>query len=210
MPSRTNSSAAAKEQSGSKFELPTLDLQLGSLTDGTDIPPPPPSPKKEVGPTPPHTPSATAENKEKGISGATNGQSKKNGTIITTGTKRPADDIPLSPALSQASRQGSIRRLFSRTVLNNSYAEGEAETNGRPASRSNTSILDEKKAKRSSGWFRRFKSGDPDKRSSSILGDSKRPAGPPPPMIPELSALDAKIDVADDGTLGNDLFKNIR
>jgi len=225
-----STNGAAPKANSKRFELPALEFNFKPLTDGTDIPPPPPSPVKETLPE-----NALAdENKEnkaaktkEGANGAANGQKNTNGTVIqttvTAGTKRPADDLssPLSPALS--SRQGSIRRLFSRTLLNNTYVEGEpgavnGQTNGggRPGSRSNTSILDEKKAKRSSGWFRRLRSGNDspaNKRSSAILFDesNKKPTGPPPPMIPELSALEAKVDVANEGSLGaDDMFKNIK
>lgn len=222
----------------SKFELPALNFKFGSLTDGTDIPAPLPSPVQEV-PTPPKTP--TAESKEskkaaqstgevaKPANGSSEGQEKKtNGTIAAAGTKRPADDAPLSPPPS--SRQGSIRKLLSRTFLNNSYEEDEAQANGtgsgsanggRPASRSNTSITDEKKSKRSSGWFRRLRPGSASdsasKRASTIYQEppkpqSSKPAGPPPPMIPEFNTLGPKLDLGDDqGSLGgSDMFKNIK
>ncbi|PKS09381.1 hypothetical protein jhhlp_003996 [Lomentospora prolificans] len=230
MPASTQTVAPASASKSKKFELPALEFKFGSLTEGTDIPPPLPSPVQEV-PTPPRTPAADAdkENKESsavsvngsGVEGSSKAQKDKiNGTIITAGTKRPADDTPLSPALS--SRQGSIRRLFSRTLLNNTYEEGEAHANGngvanggvRPGSRS-ASILDEKKAKRSSGWFRRLRSGGaPEasaKRSSVLYQEAAKPSGPPPPMIPELSALSTKLDLGDSSGLGgDDLFKNIK
>ena len=227
--------------SKTKFELPALDFKFGSLTDGTDIPAPLPSPVREV-PTPPKTPtSETNESKKaakpvndvsKAANGSSQGQEKKtNGTIATAGTKRPADDAPLSPPPS--SRQGSIRKLLSRTFLNNSYEEGEAQANGtgtgtgtsngggRPASRSNTSISEEKKAKRSSGWFRRLRPGSASdsasKRASTIYQEApkpqpSKPAGPPPPMIPEFSTLGPKLDLSgDQGSLGGgDMFKNIK
>lgn len=217
-----------------RFELPKLDFKFGSLTDGTDIPPPLPSPVQEV-PTPPQTPRASETKdsevavKEK-INDKTNahGPAAPNSPATTNGTRAFSDDTPLSPAAS--SRQGSIRRLFSRTLLNQAYAEGESQSNGgaphnRPVSRSQGSIVDEKKAKRSSGWFKRLRSHDsspPQKRSSVVYEHpnnsqtSNRPQsrpqvqGPPPPMIPELSALEAKVDVTDGGSLGSDLFKNIK
>ncbi|MBE3048834.1 hypothetical protein IMZ48_41320, partial [Candidatus Bathyarchaeota archaeon] len=144
---------------------------------------------------------------------------------LASGTKRPADDVPLSPALS--GRQGSIRKLLSRTFLNNSYEEGAAQANGtgtpngsRPSSR-NTSLLDEKKAKRSSGWFRRLRPGSSSdgtlKRSSSLYQEASsqqaptKPAGPPPPMIPEFNTLSPKLGFGTEGSLGgSDLFKNIK
>lgn len=230
-------SAASKQSNSKKFELPALDFKFASLTEGTNIPAPLPSPIEEEPPAQPNAASAkeNAANKkddnlpgegEKASNGSSKGQEQKsNGTIVAAGTKRPADDSPLSPALS--SRQGSIRKLFSRTFLNNSYVEGEAQTNGtgtanggRPPSRSNTSILDEKKAKRSSGWFRRLRPGSASdstsKRSSAIYQEAPKqqptkPAGPPPPMIPELNTLSPKLDLGSEGSLGaDDLFKNIK
>ncbi|CAI4211011.1 unnamed protein product [Parascedosporium putredinis] len=142
-----------------KFELPALDFKFGSLTEGTNIPPP-------------------------------------------------------LPSLSW--------RLFSRTLLNNTYEEGEAHINGngasngaaRPGSRS-ASILDEKKAKRSSGWFRRLRSGgapeNASKRTSTLYQEISKPSTPPPPMIPELGTLDTKLDLGGSNDLGSGgLFKNIK
>lgn len=76
--------------------------------------------------------------------------------------------------------------------------------------------------KSSSGsWFRRFSSSgapDPNNRSpsrASIIYEDKqstpRPMGPPPPKLPELSKLKAKIPDNDEGSLGaEDMFKNIK
>ncbi|KAJ0159091.1 hypothetical protein CTA2_10332 [Colletotrichum tanaceti] len=220
-----------------RFELPKLDFKFGSLTEGTNIPPPLPSPVQEV-PTPPQTP-RVSETKESDAAVKGKLDEKPNGhhtaavpdsPATTNGTKGYSDDTPLSPAAS--SRQGSIRRLFSRTLLNQAYAEGENHSNGngggppsRPMSRSQGSIVDEKKSKRSSGWFKRLRTSEtsPPQRRSSVVYEhpnisetsSHAPSkpkpqaapqiqGPPPPMIPELS------DVTDGGSLGEDLFKNIK
>jgi hypothetical protein len=220
-----------------RFELPALDFKFASLTDGTNIPPPPPSPKKERKPEPP---AKTAETIE------ANGSAKANGTAsntasqvpaalktATAGTKRAAEDLPNSPT-SSTGRPSSIRRLFSRNLLNKDYANAEqgappstsasqaptetASTIGaRPVSRSNGSFqMDDKRAKRSSSWFRRLSTRDAStagsKRASQMYSneDVKKTMGPPPPMIPELTDLDSKVDVQDGGSLGNDLFKNIR
>lgn len=219
MPSRL-SNGAATTTTRSRFELPALDLNFGSITDGTNIPPPPASPVQRV-PTPPQTP-PPAEKKKEAI-GAPNGAEEKltttppNGNLA--GTKRSADEAPLSPAGS--GRQGSLRRLFSRNMLNASYTEGTLTSMGgasvangtRPESRGAASVMDDRKSKRSSGWFRRLRGGDP-KRSSIIFDDAasmtvatprKASSGPPPPMIPELVDLEK-----DEGGLGSDLFKNIK
>lgn len=210
-------SKASNGTKSSRFELPALNLNFGSITDGTNIPPPPDSPVEE----PAEKPSQTTEKKqeEKATenvapvtatkSEATNGNS--------TGVKRPADDVPPSPTVS-TNRPGSLRRLLSRTLLNNSYAEGQngaaapgASVNGsRPQSRSGGSFMDDRKSKRSSGWFRRLRGGE-SKRSSLMFEQtpaptSTKPTGPPPPMIPELKELEK-----DEGSLGGgDLFKNIK
>ncbi|KAK1655869.1 hypothetical protein BDP81DRAFT_306819 [Colletotrichum phormii] len=226
---------------GSKrFELPKLEFKFGSLTEGTNIPPPLPSPVQEV-PTPPQTP-RVSETKDSGSAVKEKVENKTNGhaaavpgsPATTNGTKGFSDDTPLSPAAS--SRQGSIRRLFSRTLLNQAYAEGETQSaHNRPMSRSQGSIIDEKKSKRSSGWFKRLRTSEsspPQKRSSVVYehpnvsetssqtqskpqipqaqAQAPQVQGPPPPMIPELSALQARLDVGDGGSLGDDLFKNIK
>ncbi|KAJ0298095.1 hypothetical protein COL5a_009195 [Colletotrichum fioriniae] len=214
---------------GSKrFELPKLDFKFGSLTEGTNIPPPLPSPVQEV-PTPPQTP-RVSETKDSGSAVKEKAENKTNGHTAA---------VPGSPATTNASsRQGSIRRLFSRTLLNQAYAEGETQSaHNRPMSRSQGSIIDEKKSKRSSGWFKRLRTSEsspPQKRSSVVYEhpnvsetssqtqskpqipqpQAQAPApqvqGPPPPMIPELSALQARLDIGDGGSLGDDLFKNIK
>jgi hypothetical protein len=202
-----------------RFQLPALNLDFGNITDGTNIPPPPDSPppiQKE--PTPPQTPKkATQESQEAPV--AANGTKEaqtpqSNGKLA--GTKRTADEAPLSPAAS--ARQGSLRRLFSRNTLNNSYLEGQTATAGvtaspRPESRGAASLLDDRvKSKRSSGWFKRFRSADQPRRSSVLVQEvqqtappPKTPTGPPPPMIPELASFEKES-----GGLGDDLFKNIK
>ncbi|OLN85761.1 hypothetical protein CCHL11_07805 [Colletotrichum chlorophyti] len=192
MPSTTGASK--------RFELPKLDFKFGSLTEGTNIPPPLPSPVQEV-PTPPQTPRAS-ETKDSEHTHKEKLEDKANGHAA----------VPGSPATTN---------------------EGEAQSNGhggtpysRPLSRSQGSILDEKRSRRGSGWFKRLRTSEsspPQKRASVVYEhpndghangqtQSRIQAhhGPPPPMIPELSALEAKIDVTDGGSLGDDLFKNIK
>ncbi|KAI1080248.1 hypothetical protein F5B20DRAFT_119842 [Whalleya microplaca] len=207
-------SKGVKPTPAKRFELPVLEFKFGSLTDGTNIPPPPPSPKEEV-PTPPKTPikeNVVVEKKQQEANGTANGHgtSPKPGILSTTsvGIKRPAEDGPASPTLSS---RGSLRRLLSRTLLNNAYDEqGSISGQGvsRPPSRTASTIAEERKSKRSSGWFRRLRSHEHDhsKRLSQQFEDVKKPVGPPPPMIPELSALETKVDTH----LGDDLFKEIK
>jgi hypothetical protein len=205
-----------------RFELPVLDFKF-SLTEGTNIPPPQPSPVLRV-PTPPLTPSlegpktddaATATNGASSSAAATASEPRQH---VLTASKSPTDEhMPLSPALS--SRQGSIRRLFSRNTLNSAYNDGAAG-GSRPVSRAGTlSGGDERGGRRrTSGWFRRLR-GVPDadeededgpKSSDELSDDHHRTAtlmGPPPPMIPEFGVLQTKRKSGD--TWGNDLFKNI-
>jgi hypothetical protein len=238
MPGRTSPTgpAAANAAPGKRFELPALEFKFSPLTDGTNIPPPPPSPVREKKPEVP----------AKGEAGEANGAAKANGganiaaqpaslKAVTAGTKRAAEDMPNSPT-SSTGRPSSIRRLFSRNLLHRDYANAEqgappstsasqaateaASAAGalRPGSRSTDSfLLDDKKAKRSSSWFRRLSTRDAatagSKRASQIYPpkeETKKTMGPPPPMIPELTDLKSKVDVTDEGSLGSDLFKNIR
>ncbi|EQK97623.1 hypothetical protein OCS_06664 [Ophiocordyceps sinensis CO18] len=226
MPSRVSNGSGKP----SRFELPALDLNFGRITDGTNIPPPP-SPVQRV-PTPPQTPPAD----KKEVVDAANGEDNDKVTTSTppngntAGSKRSVDEVPLSPAGS--GRQGSLRRLFSRNMLSATYTDGRVTSNGatsmvnggRPDSRGTTSVADDKRFKRSSGWFRRLRGADskrssfyfedapvaaPQKKSSEPLqrpyDPPQKPAGPPPPMIPELADMET-----DEGGLGRDLFKNIK
>ncbi|KAI1806944.1 hypothetical protein F4811DRAFT_85814 [Daldinia bambusicola] len=255
--SATNNGAAATS-SAKRFELPALDFHFGSLTDGTDIPPPPPSPPslkeevqkevpreevpkeevpketvpkketpKEEVPSPPKTP-LLDEVEKKETNGAVNGHGTSpskpelNTVPANNGVKRPAEDGPASPASHASSHRGSLRRLLSRNLLNNAYDEQGSllspTASSRPPSRTASTITEEKKSKRASGWFKRLRSHDTSsKRASQIFDhhhhqqieepkEPKKPAGPPPPMIPELSALKTKVDTH----LGDDLFKEIK
>jgi hypothetical protein len=224
MPPPTNTTAIAPSgpTPAKRFELPALDFKFGSLTEGTDIPPPPPSPIQEEAPTPPDTPKLAQQQQEG--AGATGGKPKaasphsQLSSVSIAGSKRRAEDGPASPTLSN--RPGSIRRLFSRGLLNTAYANGdEPSQDGRPQSRSGNSVADSRKAKRSSGWFGRLRSNDsaPNTNSNKTAmplsppaTDEKKPMGPPPPMIPELSELNTKLGIQSDNTFGNDLFKNIK
>ncbi|KAI1092809.1 hypothetical protein F5B19DRAFT_184128 [Rostrohypoxylon terebratum] len=221
MPAKASNGAAAvapATTSAKRFELPALEFSFGSLTDGTDIPPPLPSPKEEV-PSPPKTPAKTPTlrpidvEKKPEVNGTANGHgtapNKPELTEIpaSIGMKRLAEDVPASPTLSS---RGSLRRLLSKTLLNHAYDEqGSLLSPGtsRPPSRTASSIADERKSKRSSGWFKRLRTSDhSSKRASQIFEAPKKPLGPPPPMIPELSALETKVDTH----LGDDLFKEIK
>ncbi|KAL2180903.1 uncharacterized protein P884DRAFT_50946, partial [Thermothelomyces heterothallicus CBS 202.75] len=222
MPSQTSTAASTPGGAtpAKRFELPALDFKFGSLTDGTDIPPPLPSPVQEkAAPTPPDTPDVDKGQEQKGEDEA-NGKpdtaspkSRLSG-ISVAGTKRRAEDAPTSPTLSN--RPGSIRRLFSRSLLNQAQTNGnESAGNGRPKSRGGTSVSDSKKAKRASGWFGRLLSNDNGTSKSATplsppATDEKKPTGPPPPMIPELSEINTKLGIQNDSSFDGDLFKNIK
>jgi hypothetical protein len=233
MPSQTNSTTVkpAGTVTSKRFELPALEFKFGSLTEGTDIPPPLPSPIEEkAGPTPPDTP--TAGKKQQDETKAANGkpaalaspQSQASSNTSGGGTKRPAEDSPASPTLS--ARPGSIRRLFSRGLLNSAYAHGDEHNNtstgpdGRPLSPGSSSVADSsRRAKRSSGWFGRLRGDNAPANNkaaatplspASTTTNEKKATGPPPPMIPEISELKSKLGVPDENGFGSDLFKDIK
>lgn len=169
MPANKTTNGVAPTQStttSQRFELPALELKFGSLTDGTDIPPPLPSPKEEHPPLQPRV-VAKIEEKVEGQQVKTEANGATNGSTTGQGMSRPP------------SRTASL-------------------------------LAEEKKSKRSSGWFRRLRSHDNNANNDKpatlqIEALNKKPTGPPPPMIPELSALETKIDTH----LGDDLFKGI-
>jgi len=219
MPSRTNSTTT--KPTGTvpvkRFELPALEFKFASLTDGTDIPPPLPSPIQEE-PALPTTPNGVTkkEDARAGRLSAVNGNldpvspGSKISKTSTGALKRSADDYPSSPTLSN--RPGSIRRLFSRNLLSNAYASGEEGFDGaRPPSRSTTSGVETRKTKRSSGWFSRLGRSDSKRVSAPVVSptEEKKDTGPPPPMIPELREIKEKLAL-EDGEFGSDLFKNIK
>lgn len=215
MSSQTNTTvvAPAGAAPNKRFELPALDFKFSSLTEGTDIPPPLPSPiQEEAAPTPPETTETAQQQKDE--ANAANGKAAAGlANISTAGTKRRAEDSPASPTLS--TRPGSIRRLFSRGLLNTAYTNGdEASQDGRPQSRGAGSAAETKKAKRSSGWFGRLRGNDnvaskPVTPASPPPTDEK-PTGPPPPMIPELAELSSTSNAQADNGFGSDLFRDIK
>ncbi|KAL2291699.1 hypothetical protein FJTKL_11908 [Diaporthe vaccinii] len=194
-----------------KFQLPALDLKFGSLTEGTDIPPPLPSPIQEEQP---ETPQPAAGGAAKS-STATNGTQTSPAAARANGNKQSAEDVPLpgSPT-SVRTGQGSIRP-------GDAGVQALKRPDSRPTSRSNASIATDKHSKRASGFFRRFRSSHdatettrPSRLSTSNENEKpaiSSPRGPPPPMIPEFKALGSKVDLdGEQGSLGDDLFKNIK
>jgi len=64
-------------------------------------------------------------------------------------------------------------------------------------------------------WFRRLASNGGTetarKRASVVYEEKRTPQGPPPPRLPELNQLKAKVDKNDEGSLGGEeMFKNIK
>jgi hypothetical protein len=67
------------------------------------------------------------------------------------------------------------------------------------------------RTKRSGSWFRRLGSGQNANRASVVYEEKKISMGPPPPKLPELNQLKARIPEDDEGSLGGeDIFKNIK
>lgn len=225
-PAKTSagSDGSLKSPTTKRFELPALDFKFGSLTEGTDIPPPLPSPKEEVPPppskTPPNSlpkapvPDPVVKEESNGHVNGSETSPKPDSTTLPNyaGTKRPAEDGLLSPP---GSSRGNLRRLLSKSLLNKTYdeqepASGQVQTTSRPPSRTASITTEEKKSKRSSGWFRRLRLSDSSERRMSMqfvqTPPTPKTAGPPPPMIPELSALETKVDT----NIGDDIFKGIK
>ncbi|UKZ95318.1 uncharacterized protein TrAFT101_010164 [Trichoderma asperellum] len=189
------SSQQNKSVASSRFELlPALNLNFGSITDGTDIPPPPESPTE-----PTITPARTPKTSDESIGG-------KEATSTTVAAQNKVDttipeDAPPSPVIS--GQQGSAFQDNGRTFAN-VY---------RPQSQSGSSFADSEK-KRASGWFKRLRTGENQSRRRSSLLTLDQPhisttpkpnSDKPPPKIPKLVQLES-----DNGSFGSDLFDNIK
>jgi len=132
---------------------------------------------------------------------------------------------PMSPASS--TRPSSIRRFLSRKSLNANYINGtNTNANGthddlggrspRPDSRlsfSSTPGSPSLLKKRSASWFRFGR----EKRTSIVMEEKvnglegREKEGPPPPMLPELDQLKAKMPDNTEGSLGGEeLFRDIK
>ncbi|KAL7928698.1 hypothetical protein V8C35DRAFT_285026 [Trichoderma chlorosporum] len=189
------SSQYKKTATSSRFVLPALNLNFGSITDGTDIPPPPESPIE------PNTPSKTSKGSNQSA------ETKENINLATyenkAGVRSVAENAPPSPVAS--SQQETITQESVHSIVN-AY---------RPVSQSGSSAVESEKTKRASGWFkRRLRSGDnQSRRRSSLLGlEQHIPASPrstadnkPAPMIPKLVHLES-----DKNAFGSNLFDHIK
>lgn len=203
-----------------RFELPQLTPVNYSLTEGTDIPPPPDSPiEEEKAPAPP--PVGDKPTEQATANGPTVSTTKANGIYDGRGRTSNADhEPPLSPA--STTRPGSIRRFLSRRSLNSNYTNGNGSRSTDDlhgaGERPGTSLT---QPKRSTSWFRRLGSSSTGttggNRTSVVYENSNPPTvdkpekkGPPPPKLPELNQLKAKIADDDEGSLGGgEMFKNI-
>lgn len=196
-------------KSKGRFELLALSPINYSLTEGTSIPPPPDSPVEETPPAP--APPKPVEKASRPPPVDTNGNGAFDGRGRSTVTTIAS---PMSPT-SSVRRPSSIRNFLARKSLapgDGSNYDGSADEFERPDSpasfRSGGPNLVKKKS-----WFRRLSSVP---RSGTVYENEQepeqtRPAGPPPPMLPELNELKAKIPEGDDGGFGGEsLFKNIR
>jgi len=219
--------SSSTNSASKRFELPQLTPVNYSLTEGTNIPPPPESPVREE---PPSLPAPTSTQQVPGNDPSTPTASTNGTAYEARGrTQNPTINIPpLSPVSTRTSRPGSIRRFLSRRSLNSGYTNGNksvddlsnygnsttiVETGGRPVS----SLDVYPRQKRSSSWFRRLGSssygeGNGVGNRTSVVYEEKVPEkeGPPPPTLPELK-IGGKGVQEDDGSLGaEDMFKNIR
>lgn len=244
MPSSTQGTNGTIPKIGSKditsrgrFELPAL-APLGSLTAGTNIPPPLPSPveespaPKDLGTSDDNTDLAHTPTKTKDFAQPPSAQAVQNrlvtnnnsaGYIGAFGVR--GSHAPVSP--TSPTRPGSIRRFFSRNSLHQSYNDSNgsrtpAEQSFRPESPSTFSTISARPSigsKRSSSWFSRFVGGAEgeraSKRASVLYEDTKeRPQtpvqrGPPPPQLPKLDQLEAKVTDKSVDFDADDMFRNI-
>jgi hypothetical protein len=197
-------------KSKGRFEPLALAPINYSLTDGTSIPPLPESPLEES--TPPPAPPKEPEK----INRPPTVDTGANGSVDGRGRSSVAYTAPMSPVSSR--RPSSIRNLL---VWKSSHAhpangmnfDGSSEDLAeRPDSVASfrTGTPGSPGLVKKKSWFRRLSSVP---RTSTVYEnelEQKRPMGPPPPMLPELNQLKAKIPEGDDGGFGGEgLFKNI-
>ena len=214
-----------------RFTLPALTPVSFSLTEGTDIPPPPDSPTEEALTPTPAYPAAKARQPTESSSSHVNGNGKVSaakgiydgrGRTITTIS---GDNPPISPASTR--RPISIRRFLSLKSLNANYAGGTSQDHaslrdilaiGRPDSPSSFwSGRPSLGTTRSGSWFSKLGGGG--KRTSIVYNKAppdkeevrQENMGPPPPILPELNQLKAKIYTDDEGSLGGgEMFRSIK
>jgi len=218
MASSTEVKSHHSMSSRGRFELPVLG-PLDSLTNGTNIPPPLESPVKEIPPpiipskVDPEDVSAAAD------SATTYGHTNGRLAVVTEHNGENGANGNLSASSPSSERRpGSIRRFLSRNSMYLNYTESRtSQENLSIRAETPTSERPPNKKRRSS-WFARFTGnglGEPTKnKRGSVVYEEKItpvPMGPPPPKLPELNQLKARIEETDEGSLGGeDLFKNIK
>ncbi|KAF7899877.1 hypothetical protein EAF00_004213 [Botryotinia globosa] len=150
---------------------------------------------------------------------------------------RAPSDAAVSNSPSRPEKESSIRKFLSRKSLNTNYTNGNAKSHedlskmGRPESPNSLASSRPSFVKRKSGsWFRSFGSSSkrnsvvyenkpvvytptlqqsPEVQKENIKPAYKKP-GPPPPKLPELDQLKAKLADDDRGSFGgDDMFRNI-
>ncbi|RKF58038.1 hypothetical protein OnM2_070049 [Erysiphe neolycopersici] len=213
----SNSQYPQSLQMSSCFQLPQITPINISLTEGTDIPPPPlsVSPTKERSSFDDCQSTAVDEEHPPSlVEPTTNSSSSQD-------ADEEATYKPLTPHIhSPKKKASSIRKFLSRRSLHANYTN---ESNYLPnlprpessMSYTSTSTCFSSGKKRNFSWMGRF-SGTGDKffkRRTSVVIEEKipiePPPPPPPPMLPHLSQFKATISEFDEG-LGEDLFKNIK
>ncbi|POS83691.1 hypothetical protein EPUL_006519 [Erysiphe pulchra] len=197
------------------FQLPQITPINISLTEGTDIPPPPESPIKERSSYDDcQSTTADEENPPSLVEPTTNSSSSQDADEETTYK-------PLTPLNHPSKkRASSIRKFLSRRSLHANYTNESSylSNQSRPESSmsyTSASTCFSNGKRRNFSWMGRF-SGTGDsflKKRTSIVIEEKvpiePPPPPPPPMLPQLSQFKATISEFDEG-LGEDLFKNIK
>ncbi|KAI0996436.1 hypothetical protein K3495_g11745 [Podosphaera aphanis] len=215
------------------FELPKITPINFSLTEGTDIPSPPASPieDKAISIREPPLPQVVASsdsnqpiihNSKDSASShrSSNDESctdqASNEQKIDADEETPFEPVPLSPIFTK--QPSSIRKFLSRRSLNANYTNDSCLSLNLPRPESamsyvsgNTTLSNGKR--RALGWFSRFGGGQVRKRTSIVMEEKsviELPPSPPPPMLPKLSQLRAKISEEGEGLGAEDMFKDIR
>lgn len=183
--------------SNGKFNLPSLG-PLGSLTAGTNIPPPLDSPIEETPARIAAVQTTTATNDEKEAA------NPPRTTTVTNHHGHADGEAPTSPV----SRQGSIRRLFSLRSMNSTFMEGERPDSSATLGGTPGSTASGTKAKKSS-WWRKRKMVEADlSREQEKEKMARERKGPPPPTLPKLESFGIGKETTAIG--GEELFRDIK
>ncbi|CCU76586.1 hypothetical protein BGHDH14_bgh05311 [Blumeria hordei DH14] len=203
-----NNKALSSKDMAPCFELPKLKPVNISLTDGTDIPPPPDSPVQD---TPPVYDQPPKLSESKAILRCDNRAPNRHHDQDTDGDSGyQASQIVTSPK-----HPSSIRKFISRRSLNANYANDSYDSLTRPDSSTsymsgNTTFSSSKR--RALTWFGRFGNSGSNTRKSTNLAVPDtlpiKPPPPPPPMLPKLSHF--TMTMSDSSLDGAEMFKNIK